>query len=217
MSDNNVNFKSKRKSKSFPWMLFGFSAAAVSAGLFLSTHRIAMSMIKNKVPESNQYLDLPKNIRNRPTKLLYLGNVPIEHRLQWTKFRTQQEYWQYYGYKNALTLSFRTLITSTIFTLSICMGFSGLFCWYFSIRHITDVNKLFKSWAKPLQNKLGTRFEMTDYDHQIDKEVEKMNMLEFFENLMVNFEHYEELSQKSLDENAKRHQKNNETNVSINS
>ena len=194
--------------KSFPWMLFGFSAAAVSAALFLSTYKFSMGLIKSKVPESNQFLDLPKNVRNRPTKLLYLGNVPVEHRLQWTKFRNQHEYWQYYGYRNALSLSFKTLLHSTMFTMSLCIGLSGLFSWYFNIRHISEVNDLFRSWAQPLRGRFGSDFEMTKYDEQIDKEVSNMGMLEFLEDLMVDFKKYEELSQKSLEENKKRFEQN---------
>merc|ERR550525_979556 len=190
--------------KSFPWMLFGFSAAAVSAALFLSTYKISMGLIKSKVPESNQFLDLPKNIRNRPTKLLYLGNVPIEHRLQWTKFKNQHEYWQYYGYRNALQLSFKTLLHSTMFTMSLCIGFSGLFSWYFNIRHISEVDDLFRSWAQPLKGKFGSGFEMTQYDEQIDKEVSDMGLLEFVEDLLTDFDKYEELSKKSLDANRQR-------------
>ena len=137
--ERNYGFSKDQKSKTkpFPWMIFGFSAAALSITLFASTYKFSMGVIKNKVPESKQFLDLPKNIRNRPTKLLYLGNVPIEHRLQWSKFKSATEYWQYYGYQNALQLSFRTLIHSTIFTISICMGCTGLFCWWFNINHIT--------------------------------------------------------------------------------
>ena len=207
--DDGDNLETKQKTKAFPWMLFGFSAAAVSMALFGSTYKISMSVLKNKVPESNQYLDLPKNIRNRPTRLLYLGNVPIEHRLQWTKFKNANEYWQYYGYRNALQLSFRTLITSTLFTMSLCMGCSGLFCWYFDITHVSEVNDLFRSWAQPLKKKLGTDFKMTKYDEQIDEEVKDMNILDFFEQLMLNFNHYEELSKKSLEENERQKRNDN--------
>ena len=211
--ENDETYGNSKQTKPFPWMLFGFSAAAVSIALFASTYKLSMNVIKSKVPESNQFLDLPKNIRNRPTRMIYLGNVPIEHRLQWTKFKSQHEYWQHYGYQNALQLSFKTLISSTIFTMSLCTGLTGLFCWYFNIRHISEVNDLFKSWAQPLKSKLGTDFEMTQYDEQIDKETENMNILEFFENLMVNFSHYEELSQKSLDENAQKRKSKNKQNI----
>ena len=94
-----------------------------------------------------------------------------------------------------------------MFTMSICIGCTGLFCWYFNINHVTQINDLFRSWAQPLRSKFGTDFKMTQYDEQIDKEVENMSMLEFFEHLMLNFAHYEELSQKSLDENKKRKQR----------
>merc|ERR1711902_446763 len=100
-------------------------------------------------------------------------------RLQWTKFKNANEYWMYYGYRNALQLSFKTLISSTIFSISLWIGFSGLFCWYFNIKHISELNDLFKGWAKPLKVKIGTDFEMTQYDAQIDKETQNMSSLEF--------------------------------------
>ena len=202
------------------WMIFGFAAAVVTTASFFATLRVSSRWL-NQIPNaqtSNTNLDITPlaKLQNRlcgsgkisnkyltnsqlnykEPKFLYLGNVPIEHRLQQSIYETSNQYWDYYS-NAAMPLAIRTLILSTIFSTSICIAFIGTFCWYFNIESAKDVIKLFENWSKPLKQYMKIEYELTEYDKQIDEETKNMSLFEFLTDLTRNYEHYNKLNQKS--------------------
>ena len=162
---------SESKSPGFGWMTFGLTAAAVTSISFFVTVRGSMRWLhklqqrenkeKNMIPvvkKINSNLRNSKYLSNnqlcyQEPKFLYLGNVPIEHRLQNTEYRTVDDYWASYR-QASVPLAFRTLISATLFSTSLTVGLVGTFAWYFDIKSPDHVVPLFQKWFKPLRDRL---------------------------------------------------------------
>ena len=197
-----MSFENKKENSLFKRgrnvMLFGFTTAMITTSMFFGSRFIGL-----KYFDETRILNSIKNEGNKSKHLLYIGNVPIKYRLQYTYCNTCNEYWRLNGYNIAIELGYKSLIYSTLFSITIIIGFCGLFIWYNNINELNEIDLLFKKWMKPLKDKLSIEYIETDYDKEINQKIKDMSLTEFIHDLAINYDEYEHLSRLALEEQKK--------------
>lgn len=222
-----VETKRVKSKISIGWMIFGLSSAAITGTLFLTTYRLSWKFLHHLQPREGQrmkrLMDYVRNERQsrnrdmfqvkskkyeRKKQWIYLGDVRIEDRLQFTHFRNAHEFWNYYSYNEAMDLATSTFLGSLVFTTSIFIVLCSLFKWYFDIQQAQDINVLLKSFFQPLRKYTKVDYELTAADEEIDQRTRDMSTLEFIESLITDFDYYQKLSNESYAENQQRKENN---------
>ncbi|ETO30299.1 hypothetical protein RFI_06820 [Reticulomyxa filosa] len=228
--------------KGLSWKTYTIAGTLIGGGLFLGTCRASFSWLRKYTTEGKKLLTTNENkpitslwsfynnskagqsVSQKQGKMdvdtknglkyrwIYLGNVPIEHRLQYTHFRNANEYWSYHRHHDSVSLAFQALIYATIFTTTLCCAFSYLLFLFlkykYHIQNVTEMGQLFRKLFSPIKHKIGVDYEINQFDQALEEEVKNMNILEFFDYVWHNFDKVSDLTDKALEENKKKKEPN---------